>query len=300
MTAIRQLNFRQGDLSEYLAHYLIASLGLATPVPRQEDIGIDFHCSLADNEEGNCTAYGYPFLLQTKSTTNPRVRLKMVKTGETWSKHEIEFMFRQELPIIFGVVDKSSVSISLFSCSPIWFLIFENPLCAEFELIPDIISKNGGVGRPEKEASDQAYPSNLSDGYRYLVKLGPPIITLTAEESRQTSILKERKEILRRAIFYDQLNITYSRLKIPHFHWLPEITTNSMPNPAYYYAASKDPDFENVLYSGVAPTIISLALSAEKKHDAKAISELRPIVLKIPQERVPSEVRKELPSFYSA
>ena len=41
--------FRQGDRSEYLALYMLSALGLAVPVPRQEDVGIDFHCNTSES-----------------------------------------------------------------------------------------------------------------------------------------------------------------------------------------------------------------------------------------------------------
>ena len=37
-------SFRGGTRSEYLAHYLLSTLGVVVQVPRQEDIGADFHC----------------------------------------------------------------------------------------------------------------------------------------------------------------------------------------------------------------------------------------------------------------
>src|ERR1017187_4387616 len=146
----RDLTFRQGDLSEYLASYLLASLGLITPVPRQEDIGIDFHCALADAEEGAVT-FDFPFLLQTKSTTNAKVRFALAKSKRQWLRHNLDFLFRQELPVLLGIVDKDSVTISLYLCAPRWFLIYENPKCAEFELVPDLKSRDGGIGRPTKK-----------------------------------------------------------------------------------------------------------------------------------------------------
>ena len=38
--------FRQGNRSEYLALYILSALGISIYVPRTEDIGVDFYCSL--------------------------------------------------------------------------------------------------------------------------------------------------------------------------------------------------------------------------------------------------------------
>lgn len=55
MSGARLFSFREGDRSEYLAQYLLSGLGLVTPVPRQEDIGFDFVCSIADEQVGVLT-----------------------------------------------------------------------------------------------------------------------------------------------------------------------------------------------------------------------------------------------------
>jgi hypothetical protein len=295
----RDLTFRQGDLSEYLASYLLASLGLITPVPRQEDIGIDFHCTLADGEKGAVT-FGFPFLLQTKSTTNAKVGFALVKSKKQWLRHDLEFLFRQELPVFLGIVDKATVTISLYLCAPIWFLIYENPKCAEFKLVPDLISRDGGVGRPAKQAFKKSrYPAAESDGFRYAVNLGPPLITLNAAESRNPAILAARKEILRQAVFFDQLNITYHRLRVPHFHWAAHIKTNIGFTPAYYYASAPDvPAALDEIYASIAPAVISLADLAEIKQDQAMIADLKSIVAKIPARVLPQGVKDQLASFF--
>ena len=300
MTARRHLTFRQGDLSEYLASYLMGSLGLVTAVPRQEDVGIDFHCSIADGDDGAVT-FGYPFLLQTKSTTNADVRYEKIKSDDDWLTHEIEFLFKQELPVLLGVVDKDSVTISIYSCAPIWFLILESPQCAEFELVPNLTIRDGGVGRPEKIPlkDSSKYPAKISDGYKYRVHLGPPLVTLSGLESQDKVTVSARRELLRRAVFFDQLNITYFRLRVPHFHWFAHIRTNIGQDPAYYYSAAMDSQSHvDTIFASLAPGIISLALLAEHKKDIAAIAELIPMVARIPPRLLAAGIKAGMPSFF--
>lgn len=68
-------NPREGDRSEYLAVYLLSRLGLVTQVPRQEDIGIDLFCSLADQESGTLT-FGHQFAVSVKSASLPQIILE--------------------------------------------------------------------------------------------------------------------------------------------------------------------------------------------------------------------------------
>jgi hypothetical protein len=46
MPGARLRGFRLGDRAELLVQHLLTGLAYTTPVPRQEDIGIDFLCSL--------------------------------------------------------------------------------------------------------------------------------------------------------------------------------------------------------------------------------------------------------------
>src|SRR5882672_5134928 len=48
MSGVRLYNRRQCETSEYLADHILSALGLVTQVPRQEDIGFDLVCNLAE------------------------------------------------------------------------------------------------------------------------------------------------------------------------------------------------------------------------------------------------------------
>jgi len=89
MSGTRLYNFREGDRSEYLANYLLSGLGLVTVVPRQEDIGFDFYCQLADQEKGNLT-FGYPFIVQIKSNSQDEI-IYGDTSQDKWKKENIEW-----------------------------------------------------------------------------------------------------------------------------------------------------------------------------------------------------------------
>jgi len=71
MSGVRLHNPRQGDRSEYLAVYMLSALGLVTQVPRQEDIGIDLICNLAEQESG-IVGFRHHFAVSVKSASTPR------------------------------------------------------------------------------------------------------------------------------------------------------------------------------------------------------------------------------------
>src|SRR3954452_11427379 len=74
MSGVRSYSFSEGDRSEYLAQFLLSALGLCTFIPRQEDIGFDFSCSVADQQQGTLT-FGYPYLISIKSLSHPAIEI---------------------------------------------------------------------------------------------------------------------------------------------------------------------------------------------------------------------------------
>ena len=93
-------------------------LGLSTPIPRQEDIGIDFLCSLADQRSGVLT-FGNPYLVSVKSLSKPNIVLEPTEAAITENNpRHLHWLFRQELPLFLGVVDKGAFSMRLYRRDP--------------------------------------------------------------------------------------------------------------------------------------------------------------------------------------
>src|SRR5207245_1516245 len=87
----RLFSFRQGDRSEYLAQYILSAFAISVPVPRQEDVGSDFHCSLLKREDNNLRPY-LPFNIQIKSHERKLLEEGVIfggiTQGGTWRHHE--------------------------------------------------------------------------------------------------------------------------------------------------------------------------------------------------------------------
>src|SRR5206468_1915967 len=81
MSGTRSSNFRSGDRSEYLTVYLLSALGLVTEVPRQEDIGFDLVCNLAEQESG-ILSFRHHHAVSVKSASKPRVVLDPPESKE--------------------------------------------------------------------------------------------------------------------------------------------------------------------------------------------------------------------------
>src|SRR5690554_2298550 len=121
MSGTRLHSMREGDRSEYFAQVLLTGLGLATPIPRQEDIGFDFSCNISDQESG-ILSFGHPYLISIKSASKPNIELSPTdRAKKDDDQVHIEWLFRQELPSFLGVVDKGKFQMRIFSLIPLWF-----------------------------------------------------------------------------------------------------------------------------------------------------------------------------------
>ena len=108
MPGVMWASFREGDRSEYLSLYLLSSMGVAVSVPRQEDIGADFHCVLA-RIDGKRLTFKEPFLVQIKSSSaKSDIRYGGPDDKGRWKREEVDWLFSQELPLLIGIADKAS------------------------------------------------------------------------------------------------------------------------------------------------------------------------------------------------
>lgn len=295
MSGLRTYNFREGDRSEYLANYLLSGLGLVTPVPRQEDIGFDFYCQLADQETGNLS-FGFPFILQVKSDS-----VNKITYGETdpnkWKAENINWLFRLELPLFIGIVDKKGMKLSFYNTSPLNFIFFENPNPTMLELIPRMEFNDSDVGRPTKEAIEN-WPKDKGDGYKYTVDLCNPFLTIDNDDIYNHGSLTAKKTILRKFIILEQQNQRFRSLNIPHFYWTLKIKPNEDMAPAWIYMAAENPVILESLFFYLGPGIISLAINLKQNKQTELALQLKPYLARIPTSIVPSGLKDAHPDLF--
>src|SRR6267378_2894406 len=100
MSGARLSSFRLGDRSELLVEHLLAGLAFTTRVPRQEDIGIDFLCSLITGYDGEKLLKAGPFFA---------VQAKRSAEELGYEKpHELEWITNQENPLLLCVADRGA------------------------------------------------------------------------------------------------------------------------------------------------------------------------------------------------
>jgi hypothetical protein len=300
--ATRLHSFREGDRSEYLATYFLSCIGLVNQTLRQEDIGIDFYCQLSDNEAGVLT-FGSPFLLQIKSNYSPILYGK--KQSDKWTRTNIDWLFRIELPFFIGIIDKSEMKLSIYNTSTLHFLYYEEYLMgnipSQVEFTLNKYDEELLIGRKEKYPIQNWESPLKGDGFKHQANLGNPIITLTNDELDQKDLLKSKKDILRKIIKVEQKNIIYKNLKLYHFRWVRKNTSNDVKLLAWmYYGLSKQKD-EHVLhnlYEELGPSIISLAMCLKANNETDLVKKLKPLFDRIPSEIKYPELKDNLPELF--
>jgi hypothetical protein len=190
----RQRSFRLGDRAELLVQQLLSGLAFTTPVPRQEDIGIDFMCSLiTGHDNADLLTAGPLFLVQAKSSNDPVVYEK---------PHELEWIGNQENPILLCVADRDAGAMDIFST---W-----NLLCAVLAGWRGQKQPNRIRLCPGKTSSDWPGIDNREDGSQD-VSLGPPIVRITHNQIFDESATKRAAELLAQWVSLDRQNIVNRR-----------------------------------------------------------------------------------------
>jgi hypothetical protein len=184
----RLRSYRLGDRSELLVEQLLAGFAFTTPVPRQEDFGVDFFCSLISQEERLLKA-GPFFSVQSKSSTEPIVYEK---------PHELEWIENQENPLFICVADRKALAMDVYST---W-----NLLCG-------VLGGWRGQKRPTRislmpGAEYYSWPGveNNDDGSQQ-IRLGKPIVRVTVTDMFDDVRIEQITAVMREWIKLDRTNI---------------------------------------------------------------------------------------------
>ncbi len=197
----RSRPFRLGDRSELLAQHLLSGIAFTTPVPRQEDVGLDFLCSLVTTyETANLLKAGPSFSVQVKSSTSPI---------EYRKPHELEWIRTQENPMFVCVADREAGAIDVYST---W-----NLLCAiengwKGQTVPNCIRLCPG----KSSTWDWRGVEDNDDGSQSVL-LGRPIVRITHERIFDETIAQRIAQVMEAWIGFDRQNIVRCEAGL---HWV--------------------------------------------------------------------------------
>ena len=295
-------SFRQGNRSEYLALYILSALGVVVPVPRQEDVGTDFHCTLA-SREGKSLKFHAPFLVQVKSRSRKKVVFGGIDKKRRWKQKEIEWLFGQELPLLIGIADKNKLTLALYSTSNIWAAYYTAGNPGQVVLLPDRIDKDNMVPMPTSSPPSGEWPLGSGDGRIWNIPLGPPSILVSVDDLEESEKIAVYRGILLETLFLDQQNITYRRLGVHYSNWLLQHTTNEY-SPGLvvgrFYAWNNGPGANTPgQIQALTPIVISLANNYKAQNRIDELMKLKQIFKLIPETYIDDFIKSNIPELFS-
>lgn len=217
MPGARLQTFRLGDRSELLVEQLLAGFAFTTRVPRQEDVGVDFFCSLIHQERQLLKA-GPFFAVQAKSSTKPVVYSK---------RYQREWITNQENPLLICVANREALSMDVYST---W-----NLLCGVLngwrgKKKPSRILLRPGEGRHDK----WPWVTDRDDGSQE-IRLGKPIARITDAEIFNAVRMKHIAKTIGEWVALDRTNIVNRHANM---HWVlapRTYETNKLPSASSKY-----------------------------------------------------------------
>lgn len=292
---------RKGAYAEYLSTYILSYLGFATPVPRQEDYGIDFFCSLNYNA-GDSTIVGDSYAVQIKSSFKPVVYGKF-KKGK-WDQKQIKFLFELQVPFYFGIVDLNNDTLNLYTTSAFRFIKKEFPNCSTITFT--FYEEPGGENivhyidqiKPIKKLKE-----NQGDHNNYFINLRHPVLQINVKDLNDESTIDKYIKILRMHVRMEMRNIAYDLLKWPTFYWPHKFTTNVEDELKTIYKwihFDDEPHISNpdLILEQNADLIIALALSYKLHNRMDEYNELCKITRRLNIIHKSEELGKKHPGLF--
>lgn len=246
--------------------------------------------------------------MSVKSHSEPNIELFATEAAiKANNRRHVEWLFRQELPLFLGVVDKENFCMRLYSLIPIWFIYYEGGIrCGALTICPQLESSGDtatdtsstdydSVHRPSDEGELENWPGM----HHFKVNLGNPIATLTLETLKDNKALRRVKNRLRLATHFANLNLIHFHLGIPHFYWFGNISADGTKlQPAFYYLPVPPDENERRRIMGeLAPSLISFALHYKEIKNASRLESIRELLSDLPIDFFPERIREALPEI---
>lgn len=293
MSGQRLFSFREGDRSELLADYLLSSIGLTTPIRRQDDIGFDFYCQLADQETGLMT-FGSPYVVQIKSN-NSTIQYG-VETPDKWNRNSIDWLFRLNIPFLIGIVNRKKIKIDIYNTSPLWEVYHLHRTCSIIEFKFREEGNISKVGFPQ--SSNLAdWPVDKGDGKKYIIDLGKPVITISNDDIEDKQLLKYKKNLLQRILMIEEENILYKKANIKFFRWIIDISGNSTEE-GWSHAVSTNVDFTPELYKSLSPGLIALIINLKINNKNEELEKILEVIKLLPKDTIYPELKEYFPNIF--
>src|SRR3569833_4215950 len=187
-------NFHTGGRSEVLADDLYSGWVTVTPARRQDDYGVDLHCTLTKPVGQRAVVTDY-YSVQVKSNDDPW-------TFET--ADEIRWVFEYPTPLLLACVDKSGGVLSIYHTMP-RFLAGFYPAPPLLELVPTTL--------------DDGQCTQWAEGGQKF-SLSAPILRVSLADLIDEARLLALREVLQYWVTLDTYNCDLRRMGLLRFSLL--------------------------------------------------------------------------------
>jgi hypothetical protein len=288
-------NTRSGNRAEYFAQYVLSALGVSSPVPRPEDIGIDFHCALA-HKKGRLLFFEHTFGVQVGTIGSKEFRYGVSRKQKRWKfkPYETAWLFSQSLPLFVATVDQKSLTFRLYSTSPMWITKYLVGEPAEIILAPDE-NHNPETGVVQKKL----LPKGFGNRRTYRIPLSAPVVELCL-----TTFTEEDTEracgALRKAIDTERQNLLYRDFGLHFVEWLQNIVPNDPRRPyevGQFYRGNTKPGHLARQLASLFPVIISLGQNLSARKNVEWLAKIVPVFTLYEQERLPDFLQPVIKGF---
>ncbi len=295
-------SYYQGNRNEYLAHYILSALGVAVKVPHEEDIGVDFICTMAKKEDRRLT-FSSSFLVQIKpmSRNNDLAFGGPHEKTRQWQKEQINWLFSQDLPFLIGLVDKAKLVLSLYMTSTMWSAFYGNERMGQVVLQPGIPPNAEDIIPAPSNTTMHDWPAGMGDGKKYEIPLGPPIVRISIDETEDRFKVENFRAVLEYFLILEQQNIIYRKLNIHYAKFPRQISTNQKQLTHFgIYTAANDEPGANISQQleTLAPIILVLAYNFKSQKDPR-LDNLKRVVELLPPGEEHSILRGLAPELFN-
>jgi hypothetical protein len=198
-------NAREGARSEYLAQYVFSRFGTSLPVLRQEDHGLDLHCTLSERKGRRAWPVAY-YSVQVKSTNRPLVFS---------SRESVEWLVGYPSALLICVVDKKKAHIQVFQTTARFGAAINLELPERLKLLLNALA---GEGRP----LDWDDAGNC--------KLGPPILEFKTDDLLNDDRVRKYREVLTYWVQCDSANVRRYQMGMRSVKLPGNYRTNEVPS----------------------------------------------------------------------
>ena len=195
-------NPHSGSRSEILADYLLSGWGTVTPARRQDDYGVDLHCTLTVPVGQRAVVTNY-YSVQVKSNDDP---------WKFESPDEIKWLFEYPTPLFLACVDKGGGLLSIYHTMP-RFLAGFWAAPPRLELTPT--------------ALDDGQAAGWTDGQSF--SLSAPILRVSLQDLLDETRLLALREVLDYWVTLDAYNCDLRRMGLLRFRMPDRYKVNQVP-----------------------------------------------------------------------